>query len=118
MKCLTIASMKLPFECQRTTSMNPSQRQQTKSELSDQQQRLQKGEGPIRNKDLREKEDYDRRGSARGLTQPEVTNSIGVFRTMTSKTAAKERDQPETESNGDRGAKTGKCVNLERQDDE
>ena len=57
--------LKLPFECQHTTSMNPSQRQQTKSELSDQQQRLQKGEGPIRNKDLREKEDYDRRGSAR-----------------------------------------------------
>jgi len=39
---------------------------------------------------------------------PEATNSkIGVFRTMTSKTAAKERDQSETESNGDRGAKTG-----------
>jgi len=33
-------------------------------------------------------------GEPEGL--PEATNSIGVFRTMTSKTAAKERDQLET----------------------
>ena len=38
------------------------------------------------------------KGAPEGL--PEVTNSIGVFRTMTSKTAAKERDRLEKESNG------------------
>ena len=35
-------------------------------------------------------------GEPEGL--PEATNSIEVFRTMKSKTAAKERDQSETES--------------------
>ena len=46
------------------------------------------------------------KGAPEGL--PEATNSIGVCRTMTSKTAAKERDRLEKESNGHRGAKTGK----------
>ena len=46
------------------------------------------------------------RGSTRGLTGG---TNIGVFRTTTSKTAAKERDQLfETKSNRDRGAKTGR----------
>ena len=49
-----------------------------------------KGEGLIVNEDLCEKEDYSsREREPEGL--PEVTNSIGVF-------AAKERDQPDTES--------------------
>ena len=57
-------------------------------------------------------------GEPEGL--PEATNSIGMFRTMTSKTAAKERDQSETEST----MKTEEqrqvrreqtCINLERQ---
>ena len=38
---------------------------------------------------LHEKEDYNSRGSTGGL--PEATNSIGVFRITTNKTAAKER---------------------------
>jgi len=63
-----------------------------------------KGEGPIRNEDPCEKEDCNNRASARGLIS-KATNSTGVFRTMTSKTAVKERDRSETES---RGAKTAK----------
>ena len=49
------------------------------------------------NEDLRKKS-RTAEGVAEGL--PEVTNSTEVFR-MTSKTAAKERDQSEMESNGD-----------------
>ena len=51
-----------------------------------------------------------------------LPNSIRVFKTMTSKTIAKKRDQLEMESNRDGGAKTGKKRasgrNLERQNTE
>ena len=71
----------LQFERQCAISMNPSPRQQTTSEHSDQQQRLQQ-RIPTRRKTI----------SAEGAPDgsQKATNSIGVFRTMTSKTAAKE----------------------------
>ena len=48
-------------------------------------------------KNLHEKEDYNSRGRARELTRGDKHSiSIGVFRTKTSKIAAKERDQLET----------------------
>ena len=60
-------------------------------------------------------------GEPEGL--PEATNSIGVFRTMTSKTAAKERDQSETESTMEteeqrQVRREQTCVNLEKQNAE
>jgi len=60
-------------------------------------------------------------GEPQGL--PEVTNSIGVFRAMTSKNAAKERDQLEMESIVEtkeqrQVRREQACINLERQNAE
>ena len=98
-KCVTIALIILPFECQHATSMNPVRDNKWHQSLRTNNKDCSKGEGPIWNEDFYEKEDYNSRGSTRGLT-------TGVLRTMTSKMAAK-RDQSEMEINGDQGAKTG-----------
>ena len=63
--------------------------------------------------------------TAEGATEslPEATNSIRVFRTTTSKTAAEARDQSEMESTVETKEqremrREQACVNLERQDTE
>ena len=55
-------------------------------------------------------------GETEGL--PEATNSIGVFRTMTSKTAAKERESTMETEEQRQVRREQMCVNLERQNAE
>jgi len=58
----------LQFECQRVTSMDPSQREQMTSHLQTNNKDSSKGEGPIGNENPYEKT-TTAKGSTRGLTR-------------------------------------------------